>query len=311
MGYKVKESKILFLDSRAGHQLDHKSRINFPTESFSAQGNELIRLTLLEFNMKRTFYNINSTNNKFFIYDPSNSAEIPITIPQANYKTGTAIATAIQSASTNITTCTFEPLTEKLTLTLASDLCANSFFFTPKIKGTEAFFDTADVLGGIPSPVYTDNSAVRMFDIDTVNTRIQTSKYPIQLQTINTILLKTNLQTNNFQNRLKLADSDVANVVNSQIFASIPVPELSSEKVIKFIDSNNTFEMYLQTKHINSITFDVETIYGDTLPALDKDQYSSGNLHYSMVIRYEVLQPETPPQMLGQFRGDYKSVITR
>ena len=311
MGYKVKESKILFLDSRAGHQLNHKSRINFPTESFSAQGNELIRLTLLEFNMKRTFYNINSTNNKFFIFDPSNNQEIPITIPEANYKTGTALATAIQNASTNITTCTFEPLTEKLQLTIINDLCANSFFFTPQIKGSEAFFDTADVLGGIPSTVYTDNSAVRMFDISATNTRVQTSKYPIQLQTINTILLKTNLQTSNFQNRLKLADKDVANVVNSQIFASIPVPELSSEKVIKFIDSNNTFEMYLQTKHINSIEFDVETIYGNTLPAIDNDQYSSGNLHYSMAVRYEILQPETPPQMLGQFKGAYSTVINR
>lgn len=311
MGYKVKESKILFLDSRAGHQLNHKSRINFPTESFSAQGNELIRLTLLEFNMKRTFYNINSTNNKFFIYDPSFEQEIPITIPEANYKTGAALATAIQNASTDINACTYDSLTEKLQLTLINDLCDNSFFFTPQIKGTNAFFDTADVLGGIPSTVYTDNSAVRMFDISATNTRVQTSKYPIQLQTINTILLKTNLQTSNFQNRLKLADKDVANVVNSQIFASIQVPELSSEKVIKFIDSNNTFEMYLQTKHINSIEFDVETIHGDTIPAIDKDQYSSGNLHYSMSVRYEILQPDTPPQMLGTFKGDYSTVINR
>lgn len=307
MGYKVKESKILFLDSRAGHQLNHKSRINFPTESFSAKGAELIRLTLLEFNMKRTFYNINSTNNKFFILNSADNSETAVTIPEGNYQTGAALATAIQSNS-NISTCTYNTNTEKLTINIANTFGSGSYLFSKKIKGTTDDYDTHEILGGLPTTKTGTSNIVNMFGQTSL---AQTSRYPIQLQTINSIILKTDLNTNNFQNRLKLPDSDLASVVNSQIFASIPVPELSSEKVIKFIDSNNTFEMYLQTKHLNSITFDIETIYGDKIPAIDDNQYSSGNLHYSIVIKYEILQPETPQQMLGDFRGDYKSVITR
>ena len=307
MGYKVKESKILFLDSRAGHQLNHKSRINFPTESFSAQGNELIRLTLLEFNMKRTFYNINSTNNKFFILNSANNAEIEVEIPQGNYGSGSVLASTLQLNS-NISTCTFDTKTERLTIGLSNTLGSESYLFSKKIKGTADYYDTHEILGGLPTTESGTSNIVNMFGLTSLT---QVSRYPIQLQTINTILLKTNLQTSNFQNRLKLADKDVANVVNSQIFASIPVPELSSAKNIKFIDSNNTFEMYLQTKHLNSIDFDVETVYGDTIPAIDEQQYSSGNLHYSIVIKYEILQPETPPQMLGQLRGNYSTVINR
>jgi hypothetical protein len=307
MGYKVKESKILFLDSRAGHQENHKSRINFPTESFSAKGNELIRLTLLEFNMKRTFYNINSTNNKFFILNSSTNTPIEVEIPQGNYGSGTVLASTIQSNS-NIATCTFDTKTERLTITLESSLGAASYLFSKKIKGTEDYYDTHEILGGLPTTESGTSNIVNMFGLTSLT---QVSRYPIQLQTINNILLKTNLQTSNFQNRLRLPDNDVASVVNSQIFASIPVPELSSAKNIKFIDSNNTFEMYLQTKHINNITFDVETVYGDTLPALDEQQYSSGNLHYNIVIKYEILQPEIPTQMLGQFKGDYSTVINR
>jgi len=308
---RVKESKILFLDSRAGHQLNHKSRINFPSESFSAKGNELIRLTLLEFNLKRTFYNINSTNNKFFIRDGSTDREV--IIPEGNYSTGAELATAIQSATTSITTCVFDDITEKLTVTLANTVDVASYLYSTKIKDTpDKFYNTHDVLGGLPTlDDSSESTLVEMFDIDLVNTRVSVSKYPIQLQTINQVLLKTNLQTNNFQSKINLPDKDMASVVNSQLFASIPVPENTTDKLIKFVDSNNTFQMYLQTKNLNSITLDIEDVDGNTLPALDNQQYSSGNLHYSMVLKYEVIDPEVPSPILGNFRGNYETVINR
>ena len=139
----------------------------------------------------------------------------------------------------------------------------------------------------------------------------QVSRYPIQLQTINNILLKTNLQTNNFENNLNLDDSQLANVVNSHIFANIPVVRDTTTRMIRYIDANNTYEMYLQTKHINNITFDIEDVYGRTIPALDELQYSSGNLSYNITVKYEVLEPEIPASLTPQFRGDYTSVITR
>jgi hypothetical protein len=212
MGYKVKESKILFLDSRAGHQVNHKSRINFPTDSFSAKGNELIRLTLLEFNMRRNFYNINSTNNRFYIRDTGNSTDISVDIPEGNYETGTELAVKIEAA-TNIKTCTFDVITQKFTITLLDAINPSSFIFFLKVKGNIQYdYDTHYILGGIPST--SESTIIKGFDIDTVNTRKQISKYPIQLQTINNILLKTNLQTNNFQSKITLPDTDMSTVVN-------------------------------------------------------------------------------------------------
>jgi hypothetical protein len=304
MTYKVKESKILFLDSRSGQQINHKSRINFPTESFSASGNQLIRLTLLEFNLARTFYNINSTNNVFFIYDSDNpSTEIKITIAQGNYD-GSTLATQIATDS-NISACVFNSITEKFTFTLTG-VGSLSYLYSKKIKGDpDNNYDTHDILGGVPT---TSSTKVNMFG--TVGLT-QISRYPIQLQTINNILLKTNLQTNNFENNLNLDDSQLANVVNSHIFASIPVIRDTTTRMIRFVDSNSTFEMYIQNKHINNITFDIEDNYGRSIPALDELQYSSGNLSYNITVKYELLDPEVPPSLTPQFRGNYTNVITR
>ena len=306
MTYKVKESKILFLDSRSGQQINHKSRINFPAESFSASGNQLIRLTLLEFNLARTFYNINSRNNVFFIYDNGNpTTEIKVTIPPGNYD-GSELGTAIAAASTNVSTCVFDSKTEKLTFTLTG-VGTLSYLYSKKIKGDpDNNWDTHDILGGVA----TTSSSTKVNLFGSVGLT-QVSRYPIQLQTINNILLKTNLQTNNFENNLNLDDTQLANVVNSHIFASIPVIRDTTTRMIRYVDANNTFEMYLQTKHINNITFDIEDIYGRTIPALDELQYSSGNLSYNITVKYEILEPEIPPTLTPQFRGDYKSVISR
>jgi len=310
MGYKVKESKILFLDSRAGFQLNNKARINFPTESFSSDGSQVIRLTLLEFNLKRTFYNINSTNNVFYVAADSNE----IVLTEGNY-TSSELATEIASkindkfGISNVT-CTLEAKTDRFIIGVsgASNLQDVKFYSYKIINGKD--YDTHHILGGLPTVETGVSNIQNLFNYDSVNKEYK-SKYPIQTQTINNIYLKTNLQTNNFETNLNQESDKTSRVVNSQLFASIPVSNSTTDRTINFVDSNNTFQMYLQTKHIDNITFDIETEFGKIIPAIDTDQYSSGNLHYNMVIKYETLDPEIPPSILGEFRGNYDSVIRR
>ena len=49
MTFTVKESKNIFIDSRAEIVTNHKAKISLPSDSFSCQGDELIRLTLTYF----------------------------------------------------------------------------------------------------------------------------------------------------------------------------------------------------------------------------------------------------------------------
>lgn len=73
MVFDVKEHRNIFIDSRAGTQNNHKSQIHLPTQSFNCQGDELMRITLNSFSMRRNFYKINETNNTFYGVDVANS----------------------------------------------------------------------------------------------------------------------------------------------------------------------------------------------------------------------------------------------
>ena len=59
-------SRLIFVDSSVNTHHD-RTKVFLPSQPFSAQGEEKFSLTLLQFGIRRNWYNINSTNNTFFI----------------------------------------------------------------------------------------------------------------------------------------------------------------------------------------------------------------------------------------------------
>ena len=60
-------SRLIFIDSSVNTHHD-RTKVFVPTHPFSAQGEERLAISLLQFSMRRNWYNINATNNAGYIY---------------------------------------------------------------------------------------------------------------------------------------------------------------------------------------------------------------------------------------------------
>ena len=90
-------SRLVFLDSSVNTHHD-RTKVFLPTQPFHAQGEEKISLTLLQFAIRRNWYNINSTNNTFFINIDSTLHSV--VIEPGVYSTFSSLVTGINSALT-------------------------------------------------------------------------------------------------------------------------------------------------------------------------------------------------------------------
>ena len=61
-------SKLIFIDSSVNTDGRDHTKVMCPPHPFSAQGNERMALTLVSFTMRRNWYNINATNNTFYLF---------------------------------------------------------------------------------------------------------------------------------------------------------------------------------------------------------------------------------------------------
>jgi len=328
MTFTVKESKNIFIDSRAEIVTNHKAKIALPSESFSCQGDELIRLTLTYFSMRRNFYKINSHNKTFYAFDASFSAlsgfpaslkVTEINIAEGDYATLTTLAAAIQTplalAFTGAT-CSANTETRKLTfnMTSASTFPATAYFCSfqdakPNIDKLNQ--DAAELLGGIPDYDVGTANPVNMFG-DTSGNTSHISQFPAQLDTIKNIYVTSDLQTNNFETHAFTRSTGNQNsVTSSSKLAIIPVGVAGNTEICLYEDSNDLFSIYLQNKQLSQITFDITDTKGRPIPRVSEGQFRAGNLHYTMCLKYEVL--ERPDKQVGQpsgfIEGKYKNTI--
>jgi len=324
MTFIVKESKNIFIDSRSEIVTNHKAKIALPSDSFSCQGDELIRLTLTYFSMRRNFYKINSHNKTFYAFDstftapagfPTTLKVTEMNIVEGDYANLTDLATAIQTAivvSFVGATCTASLITRKLTInmTSASTFPATAFFCSfqdAKINVDKLNQDTAELLGGTPDYDVGTVDPVKMFGTTVGNTS-HISQFPAQLDTIKNIYVTSDLQTNNFETHAFTRSTGNQNsVTSSGKLAIIPV----GDETCLYEDSNDLFSIYLQNKQLSQITFDITDTKGRPIPRVTEGQFRAGNLHYTMVIKYEVL--ERPDKQVGQpsgfIEGKYKNTI--
>jgi hypothetical protein len=324
MTFTVKESKNIFIDSRAEIVVNHKAKISLPSDSFSCQGDELIRLTLTYFSMRRNFYKINEHNKTFYAFDttftapsgfPASLKVTEINIVEGDYATLTDLATAIQTAvATAFTgaTCTASLITRKLTInmTSATTFPVTAFFCSfqdAKTNINKLNQDTAELLGGTPDYDVGTVDPVNMFGT-TVGRTSHISQFPAQLDTIKNIYVTSDLQTSNFETHAFTRSTGNQNsITSSGKLAIIPV----GDETCLYEDSNDLFSIYLQNKQLSQITFDITDTKGRPIPRVTEGQFRAGNLHYTMCIKYEVL--ERPDKQVGRpsgfIEGKYKNTI--
>lgn len=109
----VVASRNIFLDSEFVPYGNGESfRVALPPAQFSCRANQMMRITLTNFEIRRNWYGVNQTNNVFFIYDPTAVAGFPAgrlypcIIPPGSYRafapaSGNAVLSVpVTSAST-------------------------------------------------------------------------------------------------------------------------------------------------------------------------------------------------------------------
>jgi len=319
---EVVRSRNIFIDSEQYHTVNgERVIVNFPANSFHALDGEHMKLTLTAFEMRKNFYNINSYNNKLYMYDNAGGTYSEIVIPAGDYyRFGSnasvanslceAIYTGLDNAGftpSGTSQVTYDINTRKISINMtgASNYTAGDYFVTfqvPRerqspiaaVSSTGIFNDSYEILGTRPTR-YTTN-VIPAFDFD-AGTATFTSYYPASLYSMEALYLKASIQTNNYCTPTFGADTISAKLIPTQIFARIPIPyadmfEKTQDQpsIIKFEDTNDLFTIYLQQNQIDTVNFTLVDGKGRLIEEVSDNQADDGALAFKFVMRWDVIK---------------------
>lgn len=311
---RVKYARNIFVDSEINAIGNGQiTKINFPSSAFSINSKEQMRLVLSSFEMRRNWYSVNPTNNTFYLYDPAGlGTYTPIVISQGTYSTfndlATAIQTAIIAAGFGGSTCTYDAITRKFSITLAG-APVNSYFVCFQVKADSAlqpttvsgsgyFNDSQELLGAIPTRDGWNGVPVNAFGATTGNTT-HISPFVGALNTLEAIYIRTNLHSGNYQTYGFERDlPNSSGLTPTQIFARIPLTRAYFDPQFEFVsfeDPNSLFNMYLSQTQLSQVLFTITDDKGRLIQEVADGQADAGNLSFKMSFRWEVLVDDLPP----------------
>ena len=311
---KVKFARNVFIDSEINSIGNGQiSKINFPPSAFSIAPRESMRLTLSSFEMRRNWYNINPSNNTFYLYNPAGVGTYsPIVIAQGTYSTFALLNTAIQTAVVAVvagSTSAYDPILRKYTITLGAGAPAGSFLvcfqvklndgFQPTGVSNGGFFnDSQELLGAIPTRDGWNGVPVNAFR-NTTGVAPHISPFVAALNTLEAIYIRTNLHSGNYQTFG--FEKDLPNqqgLTPTQIFARIPLSRAYFDPEFEFVsfeDPNSLFSMYLNQTQLSQVYFTITDDKGRLIQEVADGQAEAGNLSFKMSFRWEVLVDDLPP----------------
>ena len=291
---EIVHHKNVFISSETDRTGDGESvHVLFPPDAFSTHDkDELMRLTLNSFTMRRNFYAINEHNNVFYSGAAVGTKTNTYTIPSGDY-TATELAIEISNA-TIATSCTFDSKSRKFTIT--KTLTSNHFFWS------DSDLDTHEILGGTPDKLFDDSGS---------GTHI--SKFPIQLDSISDVYIRSSLQSSNF-----MTNKGNNHLGNCNIFARIPLyragSTLADTNVVKFEDSNDLYSIYIPNHQLNNVRFFITDDKERPLP-VTRAQKLAHNLNFKMTFKFEILRPSqhaiAPPPPLPYIQNERQLVELR
>jgi hypothetical protein len=314
--YDTVFSRNLFLDSQANESVDNTSfSIYLPPIDFQCKGDEEMRLVLTSFNMTTNFYNINPTNSIFYVYNPAGAGSYTqVIIPNQNYYdfvdstiNGQAVkglATGIQegliTAGYTGSTCTYSYNTGKFTINLGSaptgayivcfEVSPSSGISPPTGVNSVGFYnDSAQVLGAYP----TRGSALRNAFGSAVAGSPMISPYVGNLGTLEAVYLTTNLQSLNYATYNFIGTGQANAIINSPIFARIPLPtdiHSTQDPFITFQDTNNVYTIIIGNKQLDQLTVSLVDAKGRFITQVAPGQCVDNQLSFQISLRYEVIK---------------------
>ena len=331
---KTKSIRHVMIDSEinsvGGGEL---TKLNFPPSVFSVSGSQQsIKITLASFTMRRNFYNVNQSNNRFYWF--SGGVFTEITIQPGTYPVwGTnavgvvapptnlieAVFNAIQAAVPGLVTgITQDVITRKLTLTIAGGQPANSRFVFFQCKtaanqpagvSDDGFFgDCFELFGCYPTrdgwnPLAPVDGFTGLTTGGAVPATVL-SPFVVQLNTLEAIYIRTNLHSGNYQSYgFERELPNQQGVTPTQIWARIPLTKqyyLDEEPFITFEDTNNIFEMFLNQTQLSQVYFELTDDKNRQIPQVNTgvggavSQAAIGLLAFKLTFKFETVVDDTP-----------------
>jgi len=304
----------VFIDSEVGTtQRGQDTKVTFPPNEFRCIGEQLMKLTVTTFEMRKNFYNIaDNINNTFFLFDGVN-VYTPIVIPQQVYTTGAAIATAIQTQLVALfagSTCTHDATTRKYTLTLGGGAPAAGYFVCFQVKNnipappagvldSQYFQDTHEILGCFPTRDNWTGLPANAFGTS-VGAGPHITPFVSSLNSLEALYLSCTLPTNNFQSVNFERNSPIVSqdLLPSQLIARIPLGKAYYDPETPFItfeDPNSLFSLVMDgLKQLGTVTFSLKDDKGRPIWEVAPTQAQAGLLSYKMSMRFEIMEQDTP-----------------
>ena len=325
MAEQINNSYLFYIDS--DNSLTGKGddfQVQVGNMGIHARDGEEIRLHLDSFNMYKNFYNVNENNNRVYLAlgDGTNESLSYVDIPQKNYKTVGDIAdalagvlsaealsvattapfgstaTAVTYTSLPATSATIDDTSDrKIDMTFTFD--AVHLLTVGKVQCYESVGDSSTLLGARrisspTTPVFSAGSSFAVSFPTTTTMRIQ-GYYPAQRSTEEYVYLRTDLPNYNIETE-QLSSGIIKNkgdqhAMPSDILARIPIDH---EFVHYESQTGREFFLSIPNKQVNSMKFYLRDSHDRPLPAIDSQQGTLGNLHFSMVLRVDVVQKFIP-----------------
>ena len=175
-------TRNLFIDSEivqgTGNGLSF--RLNLPPSSFSCKANQVMKMTLTNFEIRKNWYEVNQTNNVFWLQVTGGGTTkyVPVIIPPGSYR---AFGT----------TNTASGVTSSASYSYANnDLCsALAFAVTKSLSSIQLNTSVFDSIGGVnvvsPAPGYAANAFFPSAPVATVAFNTVTRKFTITFPAAN------------------------------------------------------------------------------------------------------------------------------
>lgn len=305
-------SRNIFIDSQSNTIGNTGAvRVVLQPNAFSIRGDEQMALTLRTFEMRYSFYNINYTNNSLVWYSPATGAFTPINITEGSYTTfsalETAIAAAFVAAGFTGTTCSYNDITRKFTITLAGAADANGYLVSFLVKNgiqpagltdNQFFNDSNEIYGCLPTLTYQSPADLVPAFGATRGNGAYVSPFPAALTSLEAIYVRlVNLNTNNYGTiGFDYDNPSLTGTALTSIIARVPLDQSVYDPARPFItyveqgSNRGNFPVYLQQKVLDNIVIILTDPAGRPLPQTAPNQFSSGHLNYTMCLSWEVIR---------------------
>ena len=326
-------SKLIFIDSSVNTDGRDHTKVLVPAHPFSASAGERMALSLVSFSMRRNWYNINPTNNTFYLFVQNAYYEVVIEAGvYSTFATADGLAAAINAAMTTtiatvaqIASCatTYDGITRKLAIsfTMAAGhtstevqircFAVKSGTLPNGVSLVGGFNDSYEILGA--KPIRSTAAAVGGMVQAASNTLV--SEYPASLNSLDAIYLHMNtVETGNFMSTgFESHATDSLRLIESSIFARIPFDDSSfteAHEVVSFEDSGgDMYQSFLSRNSIDTLDIRVTDARGRSLSQLDPSQAQNGLMGFRMCLRWDLFVPPPAPQPRSQVKMSHPPTV--